>query len=310
VRGPVETLSPDGQNASPPLVAMDAEGDSIAVWNRSDGANDRVESRRISAAGVVSPVQTISPAGQDSFLTALDADDDGDAIATWYYYDGSTFRIQARQISSTDALGSSLNLTPSGSQVLGAGDVAMDPSGDAIAVYLRFDGVDFRVQERQISAAGVVGSAQYLSKGGAGTGVLETRVATDFDGDAIAIWGRPNTGPSGEEQIQARQVSDSGLVGPVIKLSKTSEGAYQPQIASDADGDAVAVWTQFTSPTTVRSREISSAGVTGPVQKLGTTGSDYLVGPQVATDNDNDSIAVWVNDFPQRVMAAQEPQTP
>jgi hypothetical protein len=45
---PVQTLSSAGEDAKIPQVAVDATGDAVATWRRSDGANQRIQ-------GVVGP---------------------------------------------------------------------------------------------------------------------------------------------------------------------------------------------------------------------------------------------------------------
>ena len=60
----VQTLSDAGQNAFNPQVAIDADGDAVFTWERFDGTNIRVQARTRSAAGALSPVQTLSAPGR------------------------------------------------------------------------------------------------------------------------------------------------------------------------------------------------------------------------------------------------------
>jgi hypothetical protein len=56
-------LSASGQDASSPQVAVDGEGNAVFTWLRFDGTNFRVQAQARSAAGTLSAVQNISPAG-------------------------------------------------------------------------------------------------------------------------------------------------------------------------------------------------------------------------------------------------------
>src|SRR5712691_6980601 len=60
-----QTLS--GLNADSPQVAVDPDGDAVFTWVRFDGTDYRIQARARSAAGTLSPVQTLSAAGQDAF---------------------------------------------------------------------------------------------------------------------------------------------------------------------------------------------------------------------------------------------------
>jgi hypothetical protein len=81
--------------------------------------------------------------------------------------------------------------------------VAVDGAGDAVAVWSRFDGTDYRIQARTRSAAGVLGPIQTLS--GAGQDAIDPQVAVD--GGGLAVWqrsdGTTGCGGAGCSRIQA-----------------------------------------------------------------------------------------------------------
>ena len=89
-------LTAPGRDAVNPQVAIAADGDAIAIWERSDGANFRLEARRIPAGGSAQAAQTLSATGQDAFSPAVAIDGDGDAIAAWVRSDGTNLRIEGR----------------------------------------------------------------------------------------------------------------------------------------------------------------------------------------------------------------------
>ena len=63
---PVQTLSPRGRNASQPAIDVDDDGNVVAVWTESQGANVRVEAAARPAGGSFGAVQTVSAAGQNA----------------------------------------------------------------------------------------------------------------------------------------------------------------------------------------------------------------------------------------------------
>ena len=134
VLGPVLTLSAAGQHAARPRVAMDADGNAVFTWLRSDGTNERVQARARSAAGALSAVQTLSAPGQHASDARVAVAASGMAVFTWQRSDGTNARVQARTRSRTGVLGSVETLSPAGDDAY-VPRLAMNADGDAVVVY-------------------------------------------------------------------------------------------------------------------------------------------------------------------------------
>ena len=93
-----------GQDRLEPRVAVDAEGDAVFAWLRSDGTTFRVQARSRSSAGVLGAVQDISPAGQDTSEPEVAIDPLGNAVVAWTGSDGASSVVQARARSAAGAL--------------------------------------------------------------------------------------------------------------------------------------------------------------------------------------------------------------
>src|SRR2546430_9674933 len=74
-------LSDPGQDGYAPQVAVDSSGDSLVVWNRSDGSNIRIQSKFRASDGTFAPTQTISMSGRDALDPQVAFDTSGNAIA-------------------------------------------------------------------------------------------------------------------------------------------------------------------------------------------------------------------------------------
>src|SRR6266496_1155042 len=118
---PLGALSAGTGPVDEPQVAVDASGDSVFVWRRSDGTTDcfggpclRIQTRSRSAAGILSPIQTLSPSGQHGALPQVAVDPSGNAVFVWRRFDGANLRIQTRVRSAAGTLGSTLTLPPAG----------------------------------------------------------------------------------------------------------------------------------------------------------------------------------------------------
>ena len=281
-------LSAHGVDAQQPRVAVAADGDAVFTWTRSDGANDLVQARARSAAGTLSAVQTLSAAGQDAFNAEVAVDADGDAVITWQRFDGTHFRVQARARSAAGTLSAVQTLSAAG-QHASHPEVAVDADGDAVFTWLRFDGGNYRVQARARSALGALSGRQNLSPGGKDA-LLYPQVGVDADGDAVFTW----TGfHEGDYRVQARARSAPGALSGVQNLSPTGQDASFPQVAVDADGDAVFSWTRSDGANDrVQTRARSSAGTLSVVQNLSDPGQPAS-DPQVAVDADGDAVFSW-----------------
>jgi hypothetical protein len=317
----IEPLSGTGQDALLPRLAVEQDGDTVFVWTRLDATNQcsdgsgnpmgcfRIEARTLSAAGALSPVQTLSAAGQNAIEQQVAVDQDGDVVFVWRRLDGTTAcggsscaRIQARTLSAAGVLSATQTLSAAGQHAFHP-RVAVDQGGDAVFVWERRDGTTdcggfacSRIQARVLSAAGVLGTTATISD--SGQDASSPAVAADQDGDAVFAWEREDgttdcSGPSGCTRIQVRARSAAGVLGPVQTLSSAGENTRDPQVAIDADGDTLTVWWRFGAPEfRVQSRARSAAGVLGPLENLSAAGQ-HAERPQVAMDPAGNAVAVW-----------------
>jgi hypothetical protein len=277
-------LSPVGQQAENPQVAVDAGGDAVVVWEDRTGGVRRVKARTRSAAGALGPILTLSDPsnGAENPKVALDAE--GDALIVWSWYDGSKSRVHARALSAAGALGplKTISLT---TQTSGSARVAFDGDGTALIAWIAYDGTYPRILARTRSAAGVLGPVRYLSA--AGESARNPQVAVNPNGFAVVVWERF---AGAKWQVQAR-TRVAGAFRPIVTLSAAGQDASNVQVALGAAGDAVVLWRHYVGgrvQTRTRSR---STGVYGPIQTL----ADNSVGydPQVALDADGDAVFVW-----------------
>jgi hypothetical protein len=314
--GTIQTLSPSGQNAIRPQVGLDATGDAVVVWQRFDGSSSsccyRVQARSRSATGTLGPVETLSAPGQDSTFPQIGIDGNGNALIVWQRFDGSSssccLRAQAQARSATGTLGAVQTLSAGGNDARQV-EVAMDPGGDAVVVWQRYDGSTDcggsgcrRVQARSRSAAGSLSAVQTLS--GPGYNAIDPEVDVDTGGDAVIVWERCCY------RVQARARSAAGTLSSVQALSAVSNaGMMFPQVAVDADGDSIVVWRQYDGTTDcggsgchrVQARVRPAAGALSPIETISRPGSDVGAGldrpedgPQVAVDPNGHAAAVWM----------------
>ena len=140
-----QSLSGAGMDTEDPQIAIDRKGDTIVVWTRSDGTNDRVEATLRPKGGTFPAAATVSDAGWDAEAPQVAFDKRGNAIAVWTRDDGTNSRVQAAFRPVGGAFGMADTLTPLGDDG-STPQIAFDKKRDAIAVWSVYEGTASKVQ--------------------------------------------------------------------------------------------------------------------------------------------------------------------
>jgi hypothetical protein len=187
---PADNLSEAGQDASAPQVSVDANGTATAVWIRSNGTNDIVQSSTRPRGGPWStPVANLSEAGEDAGTPQVAVDANGTAIAVWNRSDGSNTIVQA----SSRPSGGSWTTPEDLSEPLGNAfqqQVAVDANGAATVVWNRYDGSNFIIQSSR-SADGVTWDTP-VDLSDPLQDALAPQVTVGPSGLVTAVWERSN----------------------------------------------------------------------------------------------------------------------
>jgi hypothetical protein len=284
----VQTLSSSGRDAVAPQVAVDAKGNAVFTWIRSDGANLRVQARARSAAGALSAVQTLSAAGSSAFNPQVAVDANGNAVFAWQRFDGANRRVQARARSAAGVLSAVQDISEAGQDAFNP-HVAVDTNGVAVFAWRRSDGANSRVQTRVRGAGGALSAVQTLSA--AGRDASEPQLAVNGGGKAVFTWLLFDSDANYRAQARAR--SAAGALSGVQNLSAAGQDASDPRVAVDGDGDAVFAWQRFDGANLrVQARARSAAGALSPVQDLSAVGQDAAQ-PRVGVDTGGDAVFAW-----------------
>jgi hypothetical protein len=245
-----------------PQLAVDPNGNSVFVWTLADDSTDcggepcyLVQTRARASTGRLSPIQTLSPGGEQSEPSTLNVgiDSSGNAVFVWEFIERESglLRIQARARSATGSLSANQVLSPAG-RVAVDPDVAVDPNGNAVAVWGRYgggtgcNGSPCRfIEAISRSAAGALSSTQLLS--GFGHTASTPKVGIDATGNAVVVWESydwsTGCGGGGCTLIQTRVRSAAGTLSATKTLSAFADvlPAF-PQVAVTPSGKATAFW--------------------------------------------------------------------
>lgn len=193
-----------------------------------------------SATPVFLTPYNVSDPGQDAFEPQVKEDASGNMLFVWTRSDGVNFRIQSRFRAADGTWDATQTISDPG-QDASSPQVAIDPSGNAIAVWSRFDGTNTRIQASYRPSGGSFGAPQTISS--AGQNATNPEVSMDTSGNAVAVWERLD---GVKLRVEASVRPASGSFGAVQILSDAGQDGFKPKVAagSNVDSNAVAVWTR------------------------------------------------------------------
>jgi PKD domain-containing protein len=279
-------LSTAGRDAEDPQVAVDPAGDAIAVWTRFDGIHTIVQAAVRQAGGSWVPSGDLSVAGRDAEEPDVAIDAAGNAVAVWRRHNGSKYIVQSATRPAGGAWQGPVDLSAAG-ETAKEPRVAVDAAGDAVAVWTRFDGLDFVVQAAARPAGGAWQGPLDLSA--AGQNAEEPRVAIASAANAVALWSRYD----GSRFVVQSARRLAGVWEKPLDVSVAGQNAEEPQLALDPAGDAVAVWSRFDGAKDIVQAAVGPGGAAwGAPADLSEAGQNAEE-PQVAVDPAGNAVAIW-----------------
>lgn len=153
-----------------------------------------------------------------------------------------------------------VNISAAGGDASGV-DVAVDPAGNAVAVWDRPTGAGAATATHAVQAAARAAGATWQSPVGLSTASVnftDPHVALDAQGAAVAVWTIDRPSDARGIVQGATRAAGAPWQGPVaIATAGSREGVLSPGVAVDGRGGAVALWEQTT---TTRLRRRARAG--------------------------------------------------
>jgi hypothetical protein len=284
-----EVLTLPGEEGEQSQVAIDASGNAIAVWVTGDLATDFVVRSAVRPpGGEWSGPEDVSDSIEGVF-PSLAVDAAGEAVAVWTAFGASSFIVQGAVRSADGVWSEPDDLSDEGVTPLEAPDVAIDASGNAIAVW-KLLGANHIVQAAVRPAGGDWEEPDDLSAPGQEAG--EPAVTMNEAGEAVAVWTRLD----GIDTIQAATRPADGDWTAPDDLSNASQNAGEPGVAIDEAGEAVAVWGRFDGSNFIAQAAVRPAGGEwGEPDELSTPGQS-AVSPVVAMNVAVGAVAMWYRD--------------
>lgn len=286
-----KNLSTTGHDAAAPQVAVAPDGTATVVWKRFDGFHYIVQERRILPDGTrEASSHSLSEAKQDAVEPQVAVAPDETATVVWSRFDGSDSIVQARQVGPDgEPEEATLNLS-AGEESAIQPRVAVAADGAVTVAWDRFDGSNWIVQARQLSASSLaVGGVLNLSA--AGRDAAEPRLGLDEEGAATVVWDRFD---GSNFVVQARRLGpEEGPLGSAVNLSAGGRDAAEPAVAISPAGTATVVWSRFDGTGfIVQRRDIAPDGSLSSSEGLSAPGRSASY-PAVAWGADGTLAMAW-----------------
>ena len=244
--------------------------------------------RCLAVVGWELPATDLSDNNLISAFPQVGIDSAGNAIAIWQKWVGeSTYAVQSRTYdSSADLWLTTTQLTPPATNQLKP-QIAMNPAGNAIAVWERKDdvtGKDTIQAARYTATSGWLPTTIDLSDNT--QDASDPQIAIDEAGNAIAVWDRNSV-------IQARRYDvNTDSWSATTNLSTVL--ANVAQIAMDPSGNGIAVWIGLVGINNIiqTKRYGFFSDSWSAATNLSTTGQNADEA-QIAMDTTSNGIAIW-----------------
>jgi Ca2+-binding RTX toxin-like protein len=206
-------------------------GRATAVWVAREQWRPVIQTASRAMTGPWTRPATISGPIGGSYAPRVAMDDKGGAVAAWQWWDGSYRRIAAAFRSSDGSWTVPDELSAPG-HTAAAPLVAMDGAGNAIAAWIRSNGIAPVAQTASRPAGGAWGLPRNLSRRGRNAATID--LAMNRRGDAVISWVQ-----GGGLKTAFRAPGGTNWKRVPITASWEGLGAH---VALDEEGDATIVW--------------------------------------------------------------------
>lgn len=293
-----------------PAVAMDADGDYVAVW--ADLYTSDIVGQRYHADGTADGSEFIidAPASAQDMGPSVAMDAAGDFVVAWQLGFPAPESIFARRYGADgEPLGAAFKVdTATNGQASPV--VAMDAAGDFIVAwtdkYADGSGTpNYGVEARRytvVDGGSLNAGTEFQVNTTTSGDQHASSVAMDAAGDFVIAWEDTGGADGSGYGVFARRYAADGSAGDEVQLNTYTDGNQrQPLVAMDAAGGFVAVWVDVSGEDGdgygIFARRYQPDGnPAGGEFQVNTRTSGRQEGPSVSMDVAGDFVVAWVND--------------
>ena len=278
--------------ASSPQIAFDANGNALAVWYQRDGTRYDIWSNRYEAGtgwGTPELIETDNAGDADSPQIAFDVN--GNALAVWRQDDGMRYNIWSNRYEAGTGWGTAVLIEADDAGPASSPQIAFDINGNALAVWRQNDGIRWNIWSNRYESGTGWGTAVLIETEDAGS-AESPQIAIDANGNALAVWSQSDG--TRYNIWSNRYEAGTGWGTAVLIEADDVDQAFNPQIAIDANGNALAVWSQSDGTRyNIWSNRYEAGTGWGMPELIETDNAANALIPQIAIDANGNALAVW-----------------
>ncbi len=281
-------------------IVIDGQSNALAVWEYTEPTGTTVWANRYTRADLWGEPELIDTGDGTATDPHVAADAAGNGFAVWLVNGGSgTARIWTSRYVLDQGWGAPELLQEGEVTTARSPEVAADPAGNAIAIW---------VQRDPDSSNVVVWARRYVAGSGWGAAgpiddmptpvAATTAVDMDADGNAIAMWTRPDF--PGDVIWANRYTPGSGWGTAELIKAEVQTNARNARLDVGSTGDAFAIWVQEDEDATrqdVWSARFSDSAWATP-ERIDGFDDGNTVEPDIAVDGMGIAHAVWSQSDP------------
>lgn len=296
--GTAQSIETGAERADSPQISSDASGNVMAVWSQANGGIYNIWANRYTPSagwGTAQLIETNDTGWAQSPQIATDAS--GNVTAVWGQRDGAarTSLWSNRFTASTGLWGTAQLIETDDTGNAQTPKVVVGPGGNVVAAWMQYDGTRFVLNTNLYTIGVGWGTATQIPTGS--IDINDGTFTVDSNGHILALWTQQNAVGSKYGIWANRFVVGSGWGSPVLIESDSATDMAQPRIASDGNGDSIAMWIrQGGGIYNVRSVRYTAGSGWGVATTLSNT-TRYTVYPDLAVDSSGNAMAVWSQDI-------------
>ena len=282
------------EEAMEPQVGIDSHGNAIAVWTQSDGTQWSVHSNvYVPGTGWTIPEPIEFQNIGDAISPQIAVNPSGNAIAVWKQHDGSYYSVYSNVYDRETGWGVSEPIENLDEGHINEAQVAIDPSGNGVAVWEYHQGTTRRIYANVYDTETGWGNSQIIE--GAGSSSFYPQVSCDPSGNAIAVWHQYSGSAYRIVSNIYTPGSGWGTAEPID--SGDQDLSYRAEVGFDGFGNAIAVWQQNNGAGwNIHSNIYTKGEGWGTPQLIEDMDTGYAEFPKVGVDPSGDALVVWQQD--------------
>ncbi len=279
--------------ASQPQVAMNDNGDAIAVWQQTSATSSNIWASHYDGTSWSVPALIETDDTGSAGFPQINIDNSGNALAVWRHHDGTRNNVMANRYTAGDGWGTAALIESVDTDNVSGIKMAMDGSGNALVVWDQYDGNRDNIWANRFDSNTTSWDGAVQIDNNDTGGAYTAQITMNDAGNAVAIWQQRD---GIDDNIAANTYIAGSGWGTAEVIDNRTERADYMNVAIDANGNALAIWQQSDGAfESVYSNYYTAGSGWGTPELIESSDNavpyDSLI--QIAMDANGNGIATW-----------------